>query len=205
MTKQKNSVYAKLLPSSLLPLILGCYFFPLCFATFFLNAEHKGQTAFMFSIGAVVLAAFFIFLRLKKWEHDFHQFVRQNIPKNPTKVAVQEEREKEKEKEVEVNRAKAIHEEFLKEKEVEIVRLAQAHDLLVKEKEELVKEFEVKKFQHSQAVNEKNEALQSLDEKLSAKDELLQKKDETIAEQQRQIANLNFEMKTLLKLETQAR
>jgi hypothetical protein len=195
MAKQLNDSYAKLLPGSIFPLLMGCYFFPLMFALFFLNAENKGQTGFALSIGGVILSAFVLFLRLKKWEHDFQIFVKQNVQKTPPKPVVQVVEEA-----APPARINNIQEELLKQKEDEIMRLAKAHDQLMQEKDALIKENDASRLKLCLAMDEKMQACQQSQEIVQLKEELLQKKDETITELQKQISNLNFEMKTLLKL-----
>lgn len=192
-------------------LVFGCYFFPLILSFLFENASHdRGKVTFALSVSAVSLSAIVLFLTVKKWEQEwrFLIFQKKNNAEEQTqgRASSAEIEAKErviKEKDDTIFRLKEENEALKHEK----LSLFKENELFTeekrsfaKEKDELVQAKENEKLQATALLQAKEEEFQKMKETLLERELQSRIQEENIAKLNEEIANLKFEMRTILKV-----
>ena len=192
-------------------LIFGCYFFPLILSFLFENAsQERDKVTFALSVSAVSLSAIVLFLTVKKWEQEWRFFIFQkkneNLENSPPFASAAEIEAKElllKEKDDIIARMQEESEvvqlekvSLVKEKQV----LIDETHLLVKEKEMLFQAKENEQVRLASDLKSKDEEIQNAHAALLERQLHSNIQEEIIATLNQEVANLKFEMRTILKV-----
>jgi hypothetical protein len=178
-------------------LLIACYLLPLVCALVFGGAiqNEKQKMGFLFSISAVSICSLVLYLTIKNWEHEWRLQAAQKREELPQKLPV-------------VPAAPQVDGELIKQKDEMIERLQRDCELLVDEKKKMAQEqaetrlLLEKELKHSQEALEamQNEVLErTLHAQMQQKQ--LEANEQQMAGLRTEITNLNFELKTVLKLE----
>jgi hypothetical protein len=177
-------------------LLVVCYFLPLAIA-FLLGSDpnSKPNMGFVLAIAAVALLSLVLFLKLRQWEYGWRR------------KAAQAQGEKTQSTHSAVS--KVDHERYvdeLKQKEEHIFRVTAEHRTLQHEKEELLQTHQatLQALQNEMETHKTTlqETIQRLQAELLDKQLHAQMQESVIAGLRTDISNLNFELRTLLKVES---
>lgn len=199
-------------PKPIFQILIICYFLPLCCLSLYgASGQESAKTAFALCLVVMVACALILYFTLKKWDMAWQLDAKMStdLPKVKKMDAKEIETPKKEEQQSKVLFAPPPQEELkeeIKQKEDEIKILNLKYEELLREKKLL---FE----QHEQEVNILKLTYEKLDEeckylKSTLQDErkiaqeTIQTREQEVVDLKTQISHLNFELRTLLKLQT---
>lgn len=187
-------------------LVFIFYFFPISIALLWIGVKGVGQNTALLSTALIALSSLILFFTVKRWEQAFVESLKIERQIAPQQEGRQETEEKAIQEAVQQATAAAANSEkalkdSLKQKEEEIYHLIDTVDQVNQEKKLCLQQLEEKRSSYETMIAEKEEGLRkAADELLELKLTLIAK-DTRITTLQSEIENLQFELKTLLKLE----
>ncbi len=195
---------AKPVTKPIAQLIMAVYFAPLLVLFVFENSASKDKLSFALSVSAVSLSALVLYLTFKKWETDFRMLLsmrkKEEEPKGDLKTITAPEM-------IAAPYIAEIEakEKLLQERDEAVLCLREEKELIVQEKQSALGERDQMNRQLKLELDEKEALFQKMQAELLEKQLQAKIQEEVIGKLHEDISNLNFELRTILKVTTSSR